>query len=84
MPLRAVNGNSHHFSDSVLPTCTSQTSLHMGFPDHEIGSKSEPNVAADLQQDLRQDPAQIREWGLHRDWSSTDFGNPDLEGNVSL
>lgn len=34
------------FSDFTLPTCTSQTSLHMGFPDYEIGSKSEPSVAA--------------------------------------
>lgn len=49
------------FSNFTLPTCTSQTSPHMGFPDYEIGSKSEPNVAAGLQQDLRQDLAHIRE-----------------------
>lgn len=84
MALRALNGNAHHFSDFALPTCTSQTSLHMDFPDYEIGSKSELNVAADLQQDLSQDLAQIREWGLPRAWSSTAFGNPALEDNARL
>lgn len=80
----ALNGNVHHFSDFALPTCTSQTSLHVGFPDYEIGSRFEPNVAADLQQDLRQGLANIWEWGLPRAWSSTAFGNPALEGNASL
>lgn len=64
------------FSDFTLPTCTSQTSLHMGFPDYEIGSKSEPSVAAAGPESR---PAHIRECGLPRSWTSTDFGNPVLE-----
>lgn len=71
------------FSDFRLTTCTSQTSLD-GFPDYEIGSKSEPSVPADLQQDLKQDLAHIREWGMPRAWSRTVFGSSALEVNGSL
>jgi len=40
------------FSNFILPMCKSQTFLHIGFPDCEIRSKTEPSVAEVLWQDL--------------------------------
>lgn len=57
----------------------SQTSLHVGFPDYEICSKTEPSAAAASWQEL----AHVTECGLSRVCNGTALGNPMLEDKAS-